>query len=265
MITQAPFQPALRAENSADEPQARALAERWGLAYGESEPYQLVLTPERLEARQVGPGAFGPVFVDFVGGAVGHRRRFGGGRGQPIAKAIGLKKGACPSVLDATGGLARDAFVLASLGCEVTLIERLAAVAALVEDGLNRAADDREVGEVVARMALIHGDAVQVMAALPPERRPEVVYLDPMYPPRGKSAEVKKEMRLLQALAGKAGDADGLLAAALQTARRRIVVKRPDYAPPLAGRAPTTTIQTKKHRFDVYVISALGERGAGSQ
>lgn len=257
MTTQAPFRPAIRAENPDDEPRARALAERWGLPYGPSEPYQLLLTPERLEARQIGPGAFGPVFVDFVGGAVGHRRRFGGGRGQPIAKAIGLKKGATPTVLDATGGLARDAFVLASLGCEVTLVERLAPVAALVEDGLTRAADDPEVGEVVRRMKLIHGEAVEVLRNLPPPSRPEVIYLDPMYPPRGKSAEVKKEMRLLQALAGKADDADRLLAGALETATKRVVVKRPDYAPPMAERKPSTAVCTKKHRFDIYVIAAV--------
>ena len=42
-------------------------------------------------------------------------------------------------MLDATAGLGRDAFVLASLGCQVTLIERVPAVAALLENGIERA------------------------------------------------------------------------------------------------------------------------------
>ena len=64
------------------------------------------------------------ISVDFVSGANAHRHKFGGGKGQAIAKAAGLNKGATPSVLDATAGMGKDAFVLASLGCNVTLVER---------------------------------------------------------------------------------------------------------------------------------------------
>ena len=52
--------------------------------------------------------------VDFVGGSVGHRLRFGGGRGQDLAKAMGLRSGKTPTVIDATAGLGRDSFLLAS-------------------------------------------------------------------------------------------------------------------------------------------------------
>ena len=96
--------------------------------------------------------------MDFVEGAVAHRRKFGGGRGQSIAKAVGLKSGAMPTVVDATAGLGRDAFVLASLGCKVTLIERSPVVAALLQDGLARAAQDPEIGPWVSeRMHLLQG------------------------------------------------------------------------------------------------------------
>src|SRR5690606_8938845 len=127
---------------------AHLLAVRWNLPEGqdiEHASFVLVLTGERLELRQDGLNAPGPVFVDFIGGAVGHRRRFGGGRGQPLAKAVGLKGGENPRVLDATAGLGRDAFVLACLGSVVTLVERSPVVAALLEDGLLRAESDAEV------------------------------------------------------------------------------------------------------------------------
>jgi len=246
-----PTEPAL-------EGRAAALAARWGFSMGEGEPGEsprLALTPERLELRAL--HSEGPVYVDFVGGAVGHRRRFGGGRGQEIARSVGLKKGATPSVLDATAGLGRDAFVLASLGCTVTLIERAPVVAALLEDGLARARQDAEVAPIAARMHLLCGNAVQLMMQLDEAARPDVVYLDPMYPHRRKSALVKKEMRLFRAVVGDDADADALLPAALACARQRVVVKRPDYAEPMAGRPPTMSIATKNHRFDVYVIKAL--------
>jgi len=239
------------------EEEANALAARWGLTYGEA-AYQLQLTQEHLELINRDEPKTGAVFVDFVGGAVGHRRRFGGGRGQPIAKAVSLKGGANPTVVDATGGLGRDAFVLASLGCKVTLLERSPIVAALLEDGLSRAKEDEEIGPWIAeRLRLVHADAVEWMNALTEDDFPEVVYLDPMFPHRSKSALVKKEMRLLQQLLGVDPDADALLPAALRIARKRVVVKRPDSAPHLAEMEPSMSIHSKKHRYDVYVKAAL--------
>jgi len=102
-----------------------------------------------------------PLSVDFVAGQAAHRRRFGGGRGQLVAKACGLTKGVTPCIVDATAGLGRDAFVLASLGAQVLLIERVEAIAALLEDGLKRASRHSDTADIAARMTLRHGDAAQ--------------------------------------------------------------------------------------------------------
>lgn len=238
---------------------ARALALPVGAVDEASADFILALYPVpeapgyRLELRQTGRGAPGPVFAEFVHGAVGHRRRFGGGRGQPLARAVGLKAGVAPSVIDATAGLGRDAFVLASLGCRVQLIERSPLVAALLENGLARAGADAEVGPIAARMSLLTGDARRLLEELPARQRPDAVYLDPMYPERGKTALVKKEMRAFRTLVGADEDADQLLAAALGCARKRVVVKRPRKAPPLAGPKPSMAIESENTRFDVYV------------
>ena len=219
-------------------------------------PFALVLTDTRLELRKLDEPKLGAVYVDFVDGAVAHRRKFGGGRGQSIAKAVGLKSGAMPTVVDATAGLGRDAFVLASLGCKVTLIERSPVVAALLQDGLARAAQDPEIGPWVSeRMHLLQGPAVDNLLAL--SERPEVIYLDPMFPHKQKSALVKKEMRVFQSLVGPDLDADALLPAALRMADKRVVVKRPDYAGWLNEHKPSMAIETKSNRFDVYVMAAL--------
>ena len=215
----------------------------------------LVLTSDWLELRELGPHAPGPVYVDFVTGTAAHRRRFGGGRNQPLARAVGLKGNAAPAVVDATAGLGRDAFVLACLGCTVRLVERSPIIAALLRDGLQRARRDPNLGALVAeRLSLELADGQDFLRRLAPDQQPEVVYLDPMYPHRRKAALAGKEMRLLRQVAGADLDAPELLNAALACARRRVVVKRPRQAPPLVGRSPTLQIIAPNTRFDVYLL-----------
>ncbi|WP_438335478.1 16S rRNA (guanine(1516)-N(2))-methyltransferase RsmJ [Edwardsiella tarda] len=241
----------LLAEQGADVAALATLAQRWGLSHNADALLALVLTPQRLELRKLDEPKLGAIFVDFVGGTMAHRRRFGGGRGEAVAKAVGIKGGYLPDVVDATAGLGRDAFVLAALGCRVRMLERHPVVAALLDDGLQRGYADAEIGPWLReRLTLLHASSIEALATLTP--RPEVVYLDPMFPHRQKSALVKKEMRVFQALVGADDDADALLAPARQLATKRVVVKRPDYAPPLAGVATLNATLTKSHRFDLY-------------
>ncbi|MEM7019460.1 MAG: class I SAM-dependent methyltransferase [Pseudomonadota bacterium] len=211
--------------------------------------WQLVQTEKRLELHV--PELGGPIYVDFVDGAVAHRRRYGGGQRQPLARAVGIRSQACPTILDATAGLGRDAFVLATFGCHVTLCERSPTVAALLADGLKRAAEAAATADIIERMMLIEQDSLQWLKAN--DTPPEVVYLDPMYPERQKSALVKKEMRALRQVAGDDEDAVTLLETARQYALKRVVVKRPAHAPTLGSSQPDTVISGKTTRFDVYL------------
>ena len=235
---------------------ARQWAERLGLAESGEAEFALQLGDAGLQLVDLGPEAPGPVRVDFVEGAAAHRRLFGGGSGQMIAKAVGIQSGVRPRILDATAGLGRDAFVLASLGCEVSLIERQPLVAALLEDGLARAARDPEVAAIVAQMRLLTGNAVELMRTWQDEA-PQVIYLDPMFPHRDKSALVKKEMRLFRPLVGDDLDAPALLEAALALASHRVVVKRPRKAPCIDGPKPSHQLEGKSSRYDIYPKKAL--------
>lgn len=227
------------------------LTARWGLEHDADNPMALVLTPQHLELRKRDEPKLGGIFVDFIAGAMAHRRKFGGGRGEAVAKAVGIKGGYLPDVVDATAGLGRDAWVLAAVGCRVRMLERHPVVAALLDDGLQRGYADPDIGGWLReRLTLIHASSLTALDDIRP--RPQVVYLDPMYPHRQKSALVKKEMRVFQSLVGADTDADGLLAPARRLATRRVVVKRPDYAPPLAGQATQAAVVTKSHRFDIY-------------
>lgn len=227
------------------------LAQRWELMHDADSPMALVLTTDHLELRKRDEPKLGGIFVDFVSGAMAHRRKFGGGRGEAVAKAVGIKGDYLPDVVDATAGLGRDAFVLASVGCHVRMLERNPVVAALLDDGLTRGYQDPEIGSWLReRLHLIHASSLTTLENITP--RPQVVYLDPMFPHKQKSALVKKEMRVFQSLVGPDIDADGLLEPARRLATKRIVVKRPDYAPPLAGVATQSAVTTKSHRFDIY-------------
>ncbi len=221
----------------------------------------LELDEAGLKARQLGAGAPGPVWCDFVGGELAHRRLYGGGKGQAIARAVGISTVFRPRIVDLTAGLGRDGFVLASLGARVTLVERHPVVAALLADGLDRArrqsGQDPELLAIMHRMVLTVADGGQWLAASSEAERPDVVYLDPMFPERTKSARVKKEMALFQSLVGIEDDGSELLAVALTRARYRVVVKRPRYAPPLDGRRPDHQWVGKSTRFDIHVLKKL--------
>ncbi|MEX1035159.1 MAG: class I SAM-dependent methyltransferase, partial [Sneathiella sp.] len=110
-----------------------------------------------------------PLSIDFITGVVDYRRRFGGGRRQSLPRALGFRPGITPSIIDATAGLGRDAFLLASLGANVTLIERNSEVQVLLEAAMIRAAKESDAHtEILARMKLVKGDARDLLPELQP-------------------------------------------------------------------------------------------------
>ncbi|MCR4346738.1 MAG: class I SAM-dependent methyltransferase [Sulfuricaulis sp.] len=207
---------------------------------------QLVLTPEHLELRDPHDPRLGPVFVDFTPLDL---RPYSANlsRRQPLARAFGKK---VRTIADATAGYGQDALLLALMGFHVTAIERSPVVVALAQDGLNRLTT--LTGMVLSeRLRLVNGDSRSLLPTLAP--RPDAIYLDPMFPPkRRKSAAVKKEMRLLRQLVGDDADALELLEISRGVAHDRVVVKRPDDAPPLAP-DPSMSLTGKLVRYDVYL------------
>lgn len=246
-------QPATLAITAAPEMRrkAQALAQELGVPFAETEQTAdldllLVSTPERLELRDNRDPRVGPVSVDFSSLDL---RPFGPGlsRRQPLARAFGKK---VRTIADATAGLAQDALLLALMGFQVTAIERSGVVAALARDGLGRFEAQSGL-DLNTKLRLVTGDARALLPALSPA--PDAVYLDPMFPPkRKKSAAARKEMRILRALVGDDHDAVELLEIGRRTARDRVIVKRPDGAPPLAP-DPTMSFPGKLVRYDVYL------------
>lgn len=203
----------------------------------------------------------GPIRVDFMFGSNNHRRRFGGGNGQAIAKAVGVSGRFLPRVLDLTAGLGGDGFVLASLGCRVSLVERHPLICSLLRDGINRAREEGEsdpaIRDLMNRLDLIECESLEILSDITIDQRPDVIYLDPMFPHRKKSAKVKKEMQAFQHIVGSDIDSDGLLERALEIARYRVVIKRPSVAKFLGDKKPTYSLEGKSTRFDIFALSKI--------
>lgn len=168
-----------------------------------------------------------------------------------IAKAIGCKSYYRPNVLDATAGMGRDSLMMAMLGCKVIMQERNFAIYHLLENALFRLKNSGEFkSEIIDRISLHQQNSIDVLSVI---EELDVIYLDPMFPTRKKSALVKKEMRLFKLLAGEDLDSEHLLLKSLASGVKRVVVKRPKGAPLLADKTPSHEILAKKFRYDVYL------------
>jgi len=215
------------------------------------------------------PKLSGVVRVDFTAGHAAYRRKQQ--KKELLVRAVGGKGSVSLNIIDATGGLGRDSFLLAAAGHRVRIFERQPVVAALLADGLARAAAHPETAEISQRIRLTVGDAVPALEVMQEAGASEeggggegvdVVYLDPMFPERRKSALVKKELQLLQLLAQPDFAPEKLLAAALKAAAQRVVVKRPLKAPFLTDCSPSHSLSGKTVRFDVYLGCLLSRNRA---
>ena len=187
----------------------------------------------------------------FIEGPILHRLKYGKGRGQNLAKAVGFKFNKNRTIIDATAGLGYDAFILASLGANVTLIERSERIYDLLKAAISEAKlYGGEISKIVNRMNLLFGDSKDIL----PNIAPEVILIDTMYKDRKKSALVKNDMRLVREVVGSDSDHVELINVALNNASKRVVIKQPRYAETLDNiKGCSHQILGKTIRYDVYV------------
>ena len=211
----------------------------------------LVIDADRSWLQRLQSPRLGPVYIDFSATDMLYRRK--SGHNEPLGRAIGVKADKRPEVFDATAGLGRDAFVRADLGCAVALSERAAPLCYLLKQARELAlmsANDKVV-EAVSRMRVLCGDSrQQVVEGF------DVIYIDPMFPERGKTAAVKKDLATVQALhsdISSVNDPEDLLLWAMAQPVERVVIKRPVKAPVLGTVKPSHSITGKTVRFDVMV------------
>ena len=211
----------------------------------------LVIDTDRSWLQRLQSPRLGPVYIDFSAADMVYRRK--SGHNEPLGRAMGVKGDKRPKVFDATAGLGRDAFVLADLGCSVTLSEQSAPLCYLLEQARELAlmSTNDKVVEAVSRMRVLRGDSRQQAV-----EGFDVIYIDPMFPERGKTAAVKKDLATVQALHAHSSVANApeeLLVWAMAQPVERVVIKRPVKAPVLGTFKPSHSITGKTVRFDVML------------
>lgn len=183
--------------------------------------------------------------VDFDENKVDYARTIPRGMKEPLARALGGDKG-LRRVWDLSAGLGIDAVFLSRLGFKVTAFERDPVTAFLLRD-----ARERTRRPELQSLEFINADSREKLAQLQSADGIEAIYFDPMYPHRRKSALSRQEMELFRRRIGDDPDAAEVLNAALAAPVRRVVVKRPLRAEPLAGK-PTSKLEGTTVRFDIY-------------
>lgn len=159
-----------------------------------------------------------------------------------------------PKAIDATAGMGEDSFLLAAYGYDVTMFEQNQVVAALLTDALRRAKKNPFLKEIVGRMHLVEGNSIELLPHI--LDKPDVIYLDPMFPARQKSGLINKKLQLIQKLEHPCDEEEALFAAALQMSPKKIIVKRPLKGTLLAGKSPNYSLEGKAIRYDCYAGEA---------
>lgn len=178
-----------------------------------------------------------------------------------LVRAARVRGVEAPTAVDATAGLGEDSLLLAAAGFTVTMYERDPVIAALLRDALERAAAVPALAGACARMTLVEGDSIDGLRSL--DAAPDVVFLDPMFPERTKSAAVKKKFQLLHHLERPCDNEGEMLDAALAARPRKVVIKRPPKGPLLAGARPSYQVTGKAVRYDVIVPPPAAEGTIG--
>ncbi len=168
---------------------------------------------------------------------------------KPVSRKnlLGFALGKSRFVIDATAGYGCDSILMARMGYDVVAVERHPALAALLCDGLSRAV--REPGHL--KIQLRFEDAIPFLQRADSVR--SVIFLDPMYPSgRKPNVKVRRKIEVLRELVGNDDDFEELFLAALNSPVRRVVLKRPNFAPVLRPDMLTDCFKGNLVRYDIY-------------
>ena len=219
---------------------AQALALQLNLPVDNTAPQQILVTTDQLMLKIRPFSAMAPDFSWRY-----WQKRHDEGKKQGLVRACRPRLGL--TILDATAGWGRDAAVLASFGAQVILLERNPIMALLLADAL----EQRDLySKQRLALQLIVQDSNQYLEALAEKNYPDVIYIDPMHPPRQKSALVKKDLQILQKLVSPDDEVAALIQLAKLRIKDRVVVKWPQGLKPLLK--PVGSIEGKTIRFDIY-------------
>lgn len=231
-----------------------------------------------------------------------------------IRKQTSIPSSSSPIIFDLTAGWAQDTLLMiqGDTHSHVHMVERHPIVAELLQDALRRIQfiasqdissftssisdedDDTDTSSILyarnieSRLFLHKMNAISFIhnvkkhqqsstsspSLKPNMDKPDICYLDPMFPPRTKSSAVKKNMQILHGLLQPSTtipiedstnihhhhrllEEQSLLENALSITKSHVVVKRPIHAEPLGGKSystlPSYSLDGSINRFDIYL------------
>lgn len=180
--------------------------------------------------------------IDFANDRTNYNKFKNGKNAEPLSRALGAGR-LGHRVLDLSAGLGVDAVFLAQLGYHVTGLERNPLIYLALKNALkNLTANYQD------QLKFVFAEAREYISQA---EGFDVVYFDPMFPQKIKSALPKQEMAFFKNLVGDDADASQVLECALDSKKfKRIVVKRPLSADALMK--PSGNIKGKIIRYDIY-------------
>lgn len=188
--------------------------------------------------------------IDFVNDHINYDRKNHRGKNELIAKALGINKG-YTKVLDLTAGMGMDSVFLFKLGCDVIALERSLVIYEKLQQALQNASEHFSQIQKPGSLCFVHAEAMEYLHSL--TERPQVIYYDPMYPHKTKSALPRKEMQIFRQIVGDDSDSEEVLRLALTKSQHRVVVKRPLHAEAILSPV-SHSYEGKIVRFDMYQV-----------
>jgi 16S rRNA (guanine1516-N2)-methyltransferase len=190
----------------------------------------------------------GSLYFDLKKELSSHRQKNYSLKEEPLAKSLAIKKSDSNKMIwDATAGTGKDLMLIKHfvLGTNTKMIafERNPLIYLLLFNGLFHAG--------ITEVKLIYADSLDVFAKKAEVAKPDIIYYDPMYPEKKKSALPRKEMQIFKELIGPDLDTQNFLQHFRAIAKDRVVVKRSLMAEMIAPDA-TASYKGKSTRYDMY-------------
>ncbi|CAL4324691.1 class I SAM-dependent methyltransferase [Buchnera aphidicola] len=226
------------------------ITKTWGIKNTKNTNFSLIIKNHRIELQNNLKNKEKNIWVDFN---YKKFQKYKKDKKIKIIQTLGIKKNYIPHVLDSTAGVGKDSFIFFSHGCKVTMVEKNPILSILLYDGLYRGFQNHKIGILMKKnIQLIYNTSnnLKKIKIL----KPDVIYLDPMFPQKKKKSLPKKNMQTIQKLIGNDTDSHILFQQCKQFAKNRIVVKRKMTSKYISNDLPDFNIKTKKHRFDIYLI-----------
>lgn len=184
--------------------------------------------------------------IDFLNDKQSYHKTKGSIKTELIAKALGSGRYGL-SVLDLSAGLGIDSVFISQLGFQVHAIERNPILFLALETAWN------QMSEEFKQKVKFHFASAESFLEKT-DLQFDVIYFDPMFPEKKKSALPKQEMIIFRQLVGADEDATDVVQKVLKLKKaKRLVVKRPIKAPLLLEK-PQNQVEGKLIRFDIYGV-----------